>query len=209
MENFDLNKLYYDKDGTKLYGHDMVRLAINHLFIKQRTGFLKFCFWSVIGGFLAFFQSYLMYVYNIKITSAILSNASFFIAIVGILWGACFSILLIIHGISYSFFMNSDEFKQKVAGLDYYKRAFKKMSSTAKKQLIDKAKQTILNTPHIRQNFERQFKRLSALNSAINQTTNNASQATSNMAYTAHQQIYNGFDSLNFGNNNNKNNSII
>jgi hypothetical protein len=84
------------------------------------------------------------------------------------------------------------------------------MSSIAKKQLIDKAKQTILNTPHIRQDFERQFKKLSALNSAINQTTNNASQATNSMAYTAHQQIYSGFDSLNFGNNNNnKNNSII
>ncbi len=210
MENFDLNKLYYDKDGTKLYGHDMVRLAINHLFIKQRTGFLKFCIWSIIGGFLAFFQSYLLYLYDVKNLPGILFPISFLLAVIGILWALYFLLQLIIQSISYVVFANSDDFKRRSIGLDNYTEASKKMSSVAKSQLIHKAKQTIINTPHIRQDFERQHESLSAAVGAVNQTANNASQASSNMAYIAHQQIYSGFDSLNFGNNNNnKNNSWI
>lgn len=203
MENFDLNKLYYDKDGTKIYGHDMVRLAINKLFINQRTGFLKFCMCAVVIGALLFLQC----VY-LNIPESIAAFSLLF-ALIGLICGASAIIHFIIHSGSYVVFINSDEFKKRSIGLDCYKKAFKKMSSLAKSQLIHKAKQTILNTPHIRQDFNRQLNNLSALSGAINQTANSASQTVNNMAYTAHQQIYTGFDAINFGNSNNKNNNLI
>ncbi|MDA0910244.1 MAG: hypothetical protein O2809_01615 [Proteobacteria bacterium] len=222
MENFDLNKLYYDKDGTKLYGHDMVRLAINHLFIKQRTGVIKLSIWSVIIGSALFLYLYLLFSpsingkivgqtsYLLKVMPDWLVVVSILLGILGALWALFSLIHLIKHSIGYVLFASSDEFKKRSIGLNNYKNALRKMSSTAKKQLIDKAKQTILNTPNIRQAFERQHEKLSSAISSVNQTANNISQATNNMAYTAHQQIYSGFDSLNFGNNNNnKNNSII
>jgi hypothetical protein len=209
MEQFNLNKLYYDKDGVKLYGHDMLRLAINSLFIKQRTGIIKFSIWSVIIGFLAFLQSYLLYIYNVKIPSGFISNGSFFIAVLGIMWAVINLIPLLIHSVKYIIFSYSEEFKKRSCGLPTYKTTLKKMSHVEKASLIKLAKAKIMNTPSIYSEFARQHNKLSAVNNAINQTTHKASQTATNMAYTGQQQIYTGFDAINFGNNNNKNNSVI
>jgi hypothetical protein len=180
-----------------------VRLAINHLFIKQRTGFLKFCFWAIIIGTLLFLQC----VY-LELPESMAAFSILF-AFIGLVCGASAIIHFLIHFGSYVIFINSDEFKRRSTSLSYYKKSFRKLSSLARKQLIDQAKQTILNTPQIRQDFDRQLRNLSALNGAINQTSNNASQTANRMAYTAHQQVYNSFDAISFGNSNNKNNNII
>lgn len=213
MENFDLNKLYYDKDGVKLYGHDMLRLAINHLFIKQRTGVLKYYFWSVFLGIIGFIQFYFIFspagnvnLNTLPFWAGVLSG---FICFIGVISSVVGAIPLLIYGVSFLSFTQTHEYKKRSSNLNFYHSAYRFLRKETQRQLICKAKQTILNTTHIRQEFERQYKKLSAVVTAVNQTTSNISPVTNSMAYTAHQQVYSGFDSLNFGNNNNKNKSMI
>ena len=204
MEQFNLNKLYYDKDGVKLYGHDMLRLAINKLFFRQRTLALKVFSWVLVIGAIVFYQFFFLQTYKY------IDNFFYDILCICASVAAVYSVIfLVVNGSSYFIFSNSEEFKRRTQGLPIYKKAFKKMSYIEKDSLIKQAKETIMNTPSIRKDFERHHNQLTALNNAINQTTHNASQTATNMAYTGQQQIYSGFDAINFGNNNNKNNSII
>jgi|LauGreDrversion4_2_1035121.scaffolds.fasta_scaffold1171430_1 hypothetical protein len=129
MENFDLNKLYYDKDGTKLYGRDMEMLAINKLFIGQRTFSLKVFSWIFLIGAITFYQFFFFETY--KYIDSFFYDILCFCASIAAIYAL---LVLITHGGSYLMFSNTEEFKKRSTGLDSYKSAFKKMSSVAKNQ---------------------------------------------------------------------------
>ncbi|MBK2123712.1 hypothetical protein [Fangia hongkongensis] len=206
MEQFDLNKLYYDKNGVKLYGHDMLRLAINKLFFRQRTLALKVFTWVFIISSFVFYQYAFLETYQYTdnlpfVVTVLVDIISFICAPLAAIYAVFF---LLIHGISYLIFTGTDEFRKRSNGLSTYKKSFRKMTPYERDSLINIAKETIMNTPSIRKDFQRQFNKLSALNNSLNQSAHNVSQTTTYMAYTGQQQVYTGFDTINCSNNNNK-----